>query len=297
MTDSLPEDRKPPRDEQIESAHGAAKLEALRLRWRRIIFDHDTPAGNAFDVILIIAILGSVGVVMADSMSGLSPRTHYILYVLEWMFTILFTLEYIARLWTAAHPARYARSFFGIVDLLATLPTYISLIFPGGRFLALIRILRVMRVFRILKLTKYVEEAGVLGQALKASKHKVIVFMFTVITLVVIVGSLMFVIEGEEAGFTSIPMSMYWAIVTVTTVGYGDIAPVTTLGRMLASLLMIAGYGIIAVPTGIVTMELQKAARAMPRAVTCGKCGRDGHDQDAVYCKECGTRLPTRGVL
>lgn len=287
----------PPRDAEVDVAHDAAKLEALRMRWRRIIFDHDTPAGNAFDVILIIAILGSVGVVMADSLSGLSARTHFVLYVLEWVFTIFFTIEYIARLWTAAHPARYARSFFGVVDLLATLPTYISLIFPGGRFLSLVRILRVMRVFRILKLTRYVEEAGVLGQALKASQHKVIVFVFTVITLVVIVGSLMFVIEGPEAGFTSIPMSMYWAIVTVTTVGYGDIAPLTTAGRMLASLLMVMGYGIIAVPTGIVTMELQKAARAMPRAVTCGKCGRDGHDMDAVYCKECGTRLPTRGVL
>jgi voltage-gated potassium channel len=228
MTDSLPDAR--------DDAHAEAKKEALRVKWRRIIFDHDTKAGNAFDVLLIIAILGSVGVVMADSMSGLSPRTHYVLYVLEWVFTILFTAEYIARLWCAAHPARYARSFFGVVDLLATLPTYISLIFPGGRFLALVRILRVMRVFRILKLTKYVEEAGVLGQALAASKHKVIVFMFTVITLVVIVGSLMFVIEGAEAGFTSIPMSMYWAIVTVTTVGYGDIAPLTTAGRMLASL-------------------------------------------------------------
>jgi voltage-gated potassium channel len=266
-------------------------------RWRRIIFDHDTPAGRAFDVVLIIAVLGSVGVVMADSLSSLSPRTHFVLYVLEWVFTVFFTIEYIARLWCAAHPARYARSFFGVVDLLAILPTYISLIFPGGRFFALVRILRVMRVFRILKLTQYVEEAGVLGQALAASKHKVIVFMFTVITLVVIVGSMMFVIEGPEAGFTSIPMSMYWAIVTVTTVGYGDIAPLTTAGRMLASLLMVMGYGIIAVPTGIVTLELQKASRAMPRAVTCGKCGRDGHDMDAVYCKECGTRLPTRGVL
>jgi voltage-gated potassium channel len=271
--------------------------EGRRDRWRRIIFDHDTPAGRAFDVVLIVAILGSVVVVMLDSLSGLSPQAHRALYVLEWMFTLLFTAEYAARLWTAAQPGRYARSFYGIVDLLAVLPTYLSLLFPVGRFLALVRILRVMRVFRILKLSQYVEEAGVLAQALKASRHKITVFVFSVVTLVAIVGSLMFVIEGAEAGFTSIPMSMYWAIVTVTTVGYGDIAPVTTLGRMLASLLMVMGYGIIAVPTGIVTLELQKATRAMPRAVTCGKCGRDGHDMDAAYCKECGEKLPTRGVL
>lgn len=273
--------------------------EARRIRWRRIIYDHDTPAGRAFDVALIVAILGSVVVVILDSLSGLPPRVHVALYVLEWVFTALFTVEYIARLWCAAQPRRYATSFFGVVDLLATLPTYISLVFPEGRFLALVRVLRVLRIFRVLKLTAYVAEAGMLMQALRASRRKVVVFMFTVVTTVTVVGALMFLVEGPASGFTSIPTAMYWAIVTMTTVGYGDIAPATTLGRLLASALMILGYGIIAVPTGIVTMELQRAARGSvsPRAVTCGRCGRDGHDDDAVYCKECGERLPTRGVL
>lgn len=273
--------------------------EARRIRWRRIIYDHDTPAGRAFDVALIVAILGSVVVVILDSLSGLPPRVHVALYVLEWVFTALFTVEYLARLWCAAQPRRYATSFFGVVDLLATLPTYISLVFPEGRFLALVRVLRVLRIFRVLKLTAYVAEAGMLMQALRASRRKIVVFMFTVVTTVTVVGALMFLVEGPDSGFTSIPTAMYWAIVTMTTVGYGDIAPATTAGRFLASALMILGYGIIAVPTGIVTMELQRAARGSlaPRAVTCGGCGRDGHDGDAVYCKECGERLPTRGVL
>ena len=267
-----------------------------RQYWRRVVFDHDTPAGNAFDVILIVAILGSVAVVMLDSLPRLSPRAHALLMVFEWIFTILFTVEYVVRLWCAADRMRYAKSFFGVVDVAATLPTYISLLFPDGRFLALVRILRVMRVFRILKLATYVSEAAVLGQALKASRFKIVVFLFAVLTAVSVIGSLMFLIEGPEAGFTSIPTSMYWAIVTLTTVGFGDITPITPLGQMLASVLMILGYGIIAVPTGIVTLELQRASR-IPRAVTCPKCGRDGHDADARHCKECGTELPTRGVL
>jgi voltage-gated potassium channel len=270
-----------------------------RERWRRIIFDHDTAAGKAFDVALIIAILGSVFVMMLDSLPALSPEAHALLRRLEWGFTILFTVEYAARLWCAVRPWEYARSFFGIVDLVATLPTYISLLFPSGRFLALVRVLRVMRVFRILKLTEYVAEAGVLMTALRASRRKITVFIFTVITLVAIVGSLMFLIEGPESGFTSIPMSMYWAIVTLTTVGYGDIAPITVAGRMLASVLMVLGYGIIAVPTGIMTLEIQRASaqpRELPRAVSCAECGRADHDADAEYCKRCGRRLPARGA-
>ncbi|MDH5233566.1 MAG: ion transporter [Gemmatimonadota bacterium] len=267
-----------------------------RERWRRIIFDHDTAAGKAFDVALIVVILGSVFVMMLDSLPALSPGAHALLRRLEWGFTILFTVEYGARLWCAARPTQYARSFFGIVDLVATLPTYISLLFPSGRFLALVRVLRVMRVFRILKLTEYVEEAGVLSTALKASRHKITVFIFTVITLVAIMGSLMFLIEGPEAGFTSIPMAMYWAIVTLTTVGYGDIAPITVAGRLLASVLMVMGYGIIAVPTGIMTLEIQRASRprGLPRAVSCAGCGRADHDADAEFCKQCGGRLPAR---
>lgn len=270
--------------------------EQRRLRWRRIIFDHDTPGGNAFDVALIIAILGSVTVVMFDSMPGLSARSHSVLKVFEWFFTILFTLEYAARLFCAAAPKRYATSFYGIVDLLAALPTYVSLIFPQWRFLGIVRVLRVLRIFRILRLTEYVAEANTLGQALLASRRKIVVFIFTMMVLVAVVGSLIFLVESPEAGFTSIPMSMYWAIVTVTTVGYGDIAPMTPFGRVLASLLMVVGYGIIAVPTGIVTMELQQSKRTS-RMVSCGQCGRDGHDLDAKHCKECGATLPEKGKL
>lgn len=267
-----------------------SRSEQRRIRWRRIIFDHDTKAGNAFDVALIIAILGSVLVVMLDSMAGLSDRAHGVLKVFEWFFTILFTFEYIARLWCAADAKRYAKSFYGIVDLLAALPTYVSLFFPQWRFLGIVRVLRVLRIFRILRLTAYVAEANTLGQALLASRHKIVVFIFTMITLVAVVGSLIYLVEGPENGFSSIPNSMYWAIVTVTTVGYGDISPVSPFGKMLASLLMVVGYGIIAVPTGIVTMELQKGSQAAQprksgavRMVTCGKCGRDGHDLDAQH--------------
>lgn len=268
-----------------------------RQYWRRVIFDHDTPAGRAFDVALIIAIIGSVMTMLLDSLPSLSPAAHRVLYLIEWLFTLLFTVEYIARLWCAADRLRYAKSFYGTIDLLALLPTWISFLFPESRFLGVVRVIRVLRIFRILKLTQYMAEASMLSQALVAARHKIVVFMFTVVAAVSIVGSLMFLIEGPEHGFTSIPTSMYWAIVTMTTVGYGDISPATTMGRLLASALMILGYGIIAVPTGIVTMELQRSAKVLPRAVSCAKCGRDGHDVDAQFCKECGTALPLRGVL
>jgi voltage-gated potassium channel len=262
-----------------------------RERWRKIIFEHDTRAGRAFDVALIIAIIASVVVVSVESIPTLAPDTRLTLRILEWFFTILFTLDYAARLWTSPEPRKYATSFYGIVDLLATLPTYLSIFFPAGRFLALIRILRVMRVFRVFKLTTYVREAGVLGSALRASQQKITVFLFSVLVAVAVVGSLMFLIEGEDAGFTSIPASMYWAIVTLTTVGYGDISPMTPLGRLLASALMILGYGIIAVPTGIVTLELQKAARGPVRMGACPQCSLAGHDLGAVHCKRCGAAL------
>ncbi len=273
--------------------------ESRRHRWRRIIFDHDTPAGRAFDVWLLVAIVSSVVVVMLDSFAGLPPRVHIVLWVLEWGFTALFTVEYIARLWCAAKPVRYARSFWGVVDLLALLPTYVSLILPGGRFLALVRILRLLRVFHILRLPAYTREAGILLEALKASRYKITVFVFTVLTISAVVGSLIYLIEGPISGFDSIPTAMYWAIVTLTTVGYGDLSPATPLGRILASALMILGYGVIAVPTGIVTLELQRTVRekGAPRAVSCPRCGRGGHDADAHFCKECGTQLPTRGVI
>lgn len=269
-----------------------------RTYWRRVIFDHDTRAGKLFDVVLIVAIVGSVLTMVLDSVAALPARVHDALMVLEWVFTALFTIEYAARLWCAADHLRYARSFYGIVDLLAILPTWIGLLVPESRFLGVVRVLRVLRIFRILKLTQYVTEASVLTRALITARYKIIVFMFTVLIAVSVVGSLMYIVEGPEHGFTSIPTAMYWAIVTMTTVGYGDISPATTLGRLLASALMILGYGIIAVPTGIVTMELQRSASAkVPRAVTCPSCGRDGHDLDAKFCNACGAKLPEAGVL
>jgi voltage-gated potassium channel len=266
-------------------------MPSLRERLHSLIYEHDTPAERAFDVVFIVAILASVLVVMLDSVSALSARYARTFYVAEWGFTILFTIEYVLRVWAAKEPLRYARSFYGVVDLLALLPTYLSVLFPAGRFLIAFRILRVLRVFRILKLATYVQEASVLGAALRASRAKIIVFVSTVLTIVVVIGSVMYLIEGADAGFTSIPMAIYWAIVTLTTVGYGDIAPQSVLGRIVASILMVMGYGIIAVPTGIVTLELQRASRGVPQLVRCQACGLDTHDADARYCKRCGAGI------
>lgn len=260
----------------------------LRERLRTIIFEHDTFAGRAFDVVLIVAILVSVLVVMLDSVPELNARHGALLQRAEWFFTLLFSVEYVLRLWAARSARGYAFSFYGAIDLLAVLPTYLAALFPAGRFLAVVRVLRVVRVFRVLKLVEYVQEASVLARALRASRRKISVFLLAVISIVVIVGSLMYLIEGPASGFTSIPLAMYWAIVTLTTVGYGDIAPQTAIGRGLAATLMIVGYGIIAVPTGIVTLELERASRAAPEPAACAGCGLDVHDADARFCKRCG---------
>jgi voltage-gated potassium channel len=275
---------------------GGVNGPTIRQRLYRIIFEHDTRAGRAFDIALLVAIFLSVLAVMLDSVASIAARFGLQLKAIEWFFTILFSVEYILRLYSAERPARYARSFFGIVDLLAILPTYASLFFPAGRFLLTIRILRVLRIFRILKLVSFLGEASVLGRALRASRHKIGVFLLTVLSVVVIVGSLMYVIEGPKSGFTNIPVGIYWAIVTLTTVGYGDIAPETALGQTLAALLMITGYGIIAVPTGIVTVELGRAARAARPRRVCAVCGRGGHAADAAYCKHCGAELTDRAA-
>lgn len=267
-------------------------MRPLRQRLHDTIFQHDEPAERAFDVVLIAAILLSVLVVMLDSVASISARHGAALYAAEWFFTVLFTIEYLLRLWTSRNRAAYARSFYGVVDLLAVLPTWLSILFPPGRFLAVLRVLRVLRVFRILKLAEYVEQGAVLGAALRASRYKITVFVCTVITIVIVVGSLMYLIEGPTAGFTDIPQSIYWAIVTITTVGYGDVAPQTALGKSLAATLMIMGYGIIAVPTGIMTLELERASRAArEERRVCPGCGSDEHDPDASYCKYCGTQL------
>lgn len=257
-----------------------------------VIFEHEAGWAQWFDVGLILAIVTSVSVVMLDSVAGLNERYGFWLGLVEWHFTIVFTIEYGLRLWAVRRPTEYALSFFGIIDLLSVVPTYLSVLLPGGQFLAAIRVLRVLRVFRILKLARFVGEAGVLGAALRASRYKVSVFLVTVLSIVIVVGSVMFLIEGPESGFTSIPRGVYWAVVTLTTVGYGDIAPQTPLGQSLASLVMIMGYGIIAVPTGIVTAEL--TAQGHERRFghrTCGACMQDESDLDALYCRRCGESL------
>jgi voltage-gated potassium channel len=267
-----------------------------RIRAYDIIFEAETPAGKAFDVGLIAAILLSVAVVMLDSVESIAVSHRTAFRWMEWVFTLLFSVEYVLRLASVRRPSGYALSFFGIVDLLAVLPTYLSLLFPGGQYLIVIRILRVLRVFRVLKLVQYVGEARTLGRALRAARYKITVFLFTVISIVVVVGALLYLIEGPEAGFTSIPQGMYWAIVTLTTVGYGDIAPLTPVGQTLAALVMILGYGIIAVPTGIVTVELAHQSRHDDGAgKRCAACGEADHREDAAYCWQCGEALVERG--
>ena len=262
-----------------------------RARTHEIIYEADTPEGKAFDVALIFTILLSVGVVMLESTAEARARHGSALRAAEWAFTILFTIEYGVRLWCVRRPLRYATSFFGVVDLLAILPTYASLLFPGAQALLVIRTLRILRVFRVLKLAHYVAEIEVLMRALRASARKIFVFVFTVMTLVAILGSLMYLIEGPENGFTSIPRGAYWAIVTLTTVGYGDISPQTSAGQAMASMIMILGYGMIAIPTGIVTVELSASARRGVSGQACPDCGGEGHAPDAVHCKHCGAKL------
>ena len=264
-----------------------------RARLHEIVFEADTPEGRAFDVTLIAVIALSVVTVMLDSVRPFSARHGDALRVTEWILTGIFSVEYVLRLMAVRRPLRYATSFFGIVDLLALLPSYVSLFLPAGRYLLVIRVLRLLRIFRVLKLGNFLTEGAVLGGALRASRHKIAVFLATVLTLVVLIGTLMYVIEGEENGFTSIPVSMYWAIVTLTTVGYGDIAPQTPLGKLLASFVMILGFGIIAVPTGIVTSELTRASRPDEPISTqsCPTCSAGGHAPDARYCRRCGAPL------
>jgi voltage-gated potassium channel len=267
------------------------------ITWRNklheIIFEADTPLGKLFDIVLIVLILLSVVAVMLDSVAGIRLVFGDTLYYLEWIFTIVFSIEYILRLMSVGRPLRYATSFYGIIDLLAIIPTYFSVFFPGSQYLLAIRILRLLRIFRVLKLAKYLNQSQILVAALKASRRKITVFLFVVLLLAVIFGSLIYVIEGEENGFTSIPRSIYWAIVTLTTVGYGDISPKTGLGQALAAVIMIMGYGIIAVPTGIVSVELAQA-QAKDRIIStqsCPQCSGEGHDDDAIYCKYCGEKL------
>jgi voltage-gated potassium channel len=262
-----------------------------RQRLHTIIFEADTPAGRAFDVALIVSIVASVAVVVLESIAPIDRHWHHELFLAEITFTVLFTIEYILRLMAVKRPLTYARSFLGIVDLLAIAPTWLSLIFPGTQMFLTVRVVRLLRIFRILKLTEYLAEAGVITTALRASRRKISVFLFAVLALVVLIGALMYVVEGPENGFASIPASMYWAIVTLTTVGYGDLSPQTPFGKFLASMVMIVGYAIIAVPTGIVTSEFTAMRRLRPSRQACPSCGREGHDEDAKHCKFCGSAL------
>ena len=256
-----------------------------------IIFEADTPTGKIFDISLIIVILLSVLAVMLDSVKDLNIRYGDLFYSLEWLFTILFTIEYILRLMSVGKPLKYALSFLGLIDLFAFLPTYFSLLIPGSQFFLVIRLLRVLRIFRVLKLVRFLREAQLLLKAMRASSRKIAIFLFTVLILVVIFGSLMYVIENEENGFTSIPMSIYWAIVTLTTVGYGDISPQTGAGQALAAIIMILGYSIIAVPTGIITVEVAQHYKEKVSTQSCPQCSAEGHDHDAIHCKYCGSKL------
>ncbi|CAM5789072.1 ion transporter [Rhizobacter fulvus] len=264
-----------------------------RLQLYTIIFEADTRAGRAFDLVLIALIVASVGVVMLDSMAAVHARHADLFLALEWGFTLLFAAEYVARLICVRHPIRYARSVLGIIDLLAVLPTFLAFLVPGLHALIDVRILRLLRLFRILKLGAYVEEFGALGSALAASRRKIFVFVTFVLMVVLVMGTLMYVVEGPDNGFTSIPMAVYWAITTMTTVGFGDITPRTDLGKSIASVMMLLGWGTLAVPTGIVSAEYAaQRSGAGPTTRTCPECLSEGHLPSARFCRDCGARLP-----
>ncbi len=265
--------------------------------WRRlayaIIFEAETPAGKLFDVVLIAAIVASVAVVIADSVEPLAKAHGPLLDALEWAITILFTVEYAFRLACVRRPFRYATSFYGIVDLLSILPTYVALLVPNAELLLDVRILRLVRVLRVFKLTAYFGEYRALGAAIAASRRKILIFLSVVLMIVLLMGTLMYVVEGPANGYTSIPAGVYWAIVTMTTVGYGDITPHTPLGRAIASVMMLLGWGILAVPTGIVSAEMtaRRLGVPPPSTRTCPECLTEGHDREARFCKDCGARL------
>ena len=266
-------------------------LTPFQQKLHEIIFEADTRTGKFFDIILLWAILLSVVTVMLESVESIRLLYGAELKIIEWSFTLLFTIEYIARILAIGKPLKYIFSFYGIIDLISIIPTYLGFFISGSQTLAIIRSIRLLRVFRILKLAQFISEANVLLKALKASRAKIVVFLFAVLSLTFILGTVMYLIETPEAGFTSIPRSIYWAIVTLTTVGYGDIAPQTVLGQMLASFIMIIGYAIIAVPTGIIGSELYSSSTSNTNTQACPQCSLEGHDDDADYCKYCGSKM------
>jgi voltage-gated potassium channel len=268
------------------------KLNTWKLKLHEVIFESNTFAGKAFDIALLISIVASIIVVALDSVLSYHLRYGKLFFILEWGFTILFTIEYLLRLISVKRPLRYVFSFLGLIDLLAIIPMYLSIFLAGAQSLLVLRALRLLRIFRIFKLTHFLSEMSFLGTALKASAKKISIFMLVVIALVVILGSIMYLVESRANGFNSIPDSIYWAIVTITTVGYGDISPVTPMGKFIASLIMLIGYGIIAVPTGIITTEMALLSRSEKKSSeSCPGCGKEGHDANAKFCKYCGEKL------
>ncbi len=279
--------------QQIQADRLGRPLSGWRLKVYTIIFEADTRAGRAFDMVLIALVLASIAVVMLESVAPIKARWGGLFRVLEFVFTALFTIEYLLRLACVRHPWRYARSFYGIVDLLAVLPTYLALFAPELYFLVDVRVLRLLRVFRIFKLGAYVAEYAMLAHALRASARKILVFLSVVLMVVLILGTVMYVVEGPGNGFTSIPTSLYWAISTITTVGFGDITPKTDLGRAIASLMMLLGWGVLAVPTGIVTAEMTAQRHGRPTTTrSCHDCLSEGHLPEARFCRDCGAELP-----
>lgn len=265
-----------------------------KQKWYQVIFESDTPAGRRFDVILLFAILGSLLVIMLESVPGLNAKYAATFVALEWFFTILFSIEYIIRLQIVKRPFSYVSSFYGIIDLISILPSYLAIVLGGAQYFIVIRSLRLLRVFRVLKMVRFIGEANILSSALRASRHKIAVFLIAVICINFIMGTIMYLVEGPENGFKSIPISIYWCIVTLTTVGYGDISPATPLGQFIASVIMIMGYGVIAVPTGIVTSELAKAPQGSAmeaKGKACSVCEKSGMAADAEYCQYCGEAL------
>ncbi|MGI2046953.1 ion transporter [Shewanella oncorhynchi] len=268
----------------------------LKRQLRTIIFGTDTPAGRYFDIALMVCIVLSVGLVFLDTVEIFHREYGQLISVLEWVFTIIFTIEYGLRLYCATHPVLYARSFYGLVDLLSVLPSYLALLIPGANFTLVIRILRLFRIFRVLKLLRYLSEGNVLLRAMMQSSRKVFLFFFSVSLIVMVLSSVMYVVEGPDNGFSSIPKSVYWTIVTITTVGYGDITPKTGLGQAIAAFTMLIGYSIIAIPTGILTAEISQEVGRHRDLRSCNQCHKTGHDIDAMYCSRCGCELDSLDV-
>ncbi|QDF75772.1 MULTISPECIES: ion transporter [Shewanella] len=267
--------------------------ETLKLKLRQIIFGTDTKAGRYFDISLIVCIVLSVALVFVDTIDSIHSRYGEWIRIAEWCFTGIFTIEYLLRLYCSALPVQYARSFYGVVDLLSILPSYLALIFPGANFTLVIRVLRLFRIFRVLKLLRYLSEGNLLLRAMIQSSRKVFLFFFSVSLIVMVLSAIMYVVEGPEHGFTSMPKSIYWTIVTITTVGYGDITPQTTLGQGIAALTMLIGYSIIAIPTGILTSEISQEMVRKKDLRRCSNCLKMGHEVSALYCDKCGSELET----